>query len=450
MVCRDCSNYIDSLNAFKMKVTSLQTMFVELEQLESPEQVISTRLKFGLAGDIEIQPIDELYDVLEESDRNKDFQAEEYIEEHLNEDPPSPDPPPHPKRRPQRKNLHKTENEKLYEFKCHKCAEEFPKMQMLSSHCRSEHQTIPQVLCWCGTVLSTWKRLMAHKSKHINEADEFTCGLCRISYKKKSAFDKHNATRHGPDAERFICSQCGKEFKERQILKNHEKTHLPDELKLKHPCSYCVKKFVNSHCLKIHIARVHEKVALHTCELCGKGCITKSDLKWHMDKHVEERNFECEICQLKFKSTNSLRIHKRRHFNQDKAVVCPTCGKEFFSSAALSNHKLVHSTVKRYKCFCGNEYKRLESYKCHLNSTHTGEVSSERFFVGDKDLELNLIFQRPFSCSWCTRTFVNSANCRKHKLKDHPVEVAAYEAVHGKKGVSLAVKAQQSDSGFVN
>lgn len=28
---------------------------------------------------------------------------------------------------------------------------------------------------------------------------------------------------------------------------------------------------------------------------------------------------------------------------------------------------------------------------------------------------------------WCSRTFVNSANCRKHKLKDHPLEVAEYE-----------------------
>ena len=73
-----------------------------------------------------------------------------------------------------------------------------------------------------------------------------------------------------------------------------------------------------------------------------------------------------------------------------------------------------------------------------------------------------LIYQRPFSCMWCTKTFVNSANCRKHKLKDHPHDVAEYEgkfkfclsfaqnkyfhfipAIHGKKGVSLAKKTVQ-------
>ena len=185
-----------------------------------------------------------------------------------------------------KKNLEKTENEKLYEFKCHVCELEFPKMQLLSSHCRNLHQSSPKVLCFCGAVLSTWKRLMAHKSKHIKEDDEFNCKDCKISYKTKSAFEKHNLLKHSPGAVKFMCAICGKEFKERQILKNHEKIHLPDELKLKHPCIYCGKKFVNSHCLKIHIARVHEKVALHTCELCGKGCITKSDLKWHMVRTI--------------------------------------------------------------------------------------------------------------------------------------------------------------------
>lgn len=125
---------------------------------------------------------------------------------------------------------------------------------------------------------------MTHKSKHIEEKDVFKCDLCNITYKTRVAFEKHVQMKHGPDAVKFVCSQCGKQFKEKQILKNHLKVHLPDELKLKYPCSYCSKKFVNSHCLKIHVARIHDKIALHTCELCGKGCITSSDLRWHMVK----------------------------------------------------------------------------------------------------------------------------------------------------------------------
>lgn len=40
--------------------------------------------------------------------------------------------------------------------------------------------------------------------------------------------------------------------------------------------------------------------------------------------------------------------------------------------------------------------------------------------------------ERPYSCQFCDRTFVNGSNCRKHKLKDHPEELAAFEQIHGK------------------
>jgi hypothetical protein len=389
-------------------------MWSELERFTevTTEEINEIRIRFGL-GVLEVPPI-----TVEDEEEVVESEIEIAVEEYLEEDEEL-DPTESPIVARQKRKIQKSEDEKLYEFKCHVCRQEFPKMLLLSAHCKTEHQTLPQVLCWCGTALSSWKRLMAHKAKHIKESGDFNCSDCGSSYKTKSAFEKHQEMKHGPNAVKFICAQCGKEFKEKQILKNHERTHLPDELKLKHPCTICGKKFVNNHCLKIHIARIHEKVALHTCELCGKGCITKSDLNWHKDSHTQERNFECDICQLKFKSTNSLRLHKRRHFNHDKIITCPICSKEFHSPAALSNHKLVHSNIKRYKCFCGNEYKRLESYKCHL-SVHTGS--------------------RPFSCQWCSRTFVNSANCRKHKLKDHPKEVAEHEAIHGKKGVALAAK----------
>lgn len=288
-------------------------MFNELDQHRgenqlSLEELNLVRVHFGLSPCDEFTefPEDHLEEGANEADTNpmdiqqedKEESALEYDEEDalLTEDCEATlddklESPSSKRKNCRKKNLQKTESEKLYEFKCHVCDLEFVKMQLLSSHCRTAHQTNPKVLCWCGAVLSTWKRLMAHKSKHIKEDDEFSCKDCKVSYKTKSAFEKHNLLRHGPNAVRFMCAICGKEFKERQILRNHEKIHLPDELKLKHPCSYCAKKFVNSHCLKIHVARVHEKVALHTCELCGKGCITKSDLKWHMvSVHVNHLN----------------------------------------------------------------------------------------------------------------------------------------------------------------
>lgn len=37
----------------------------------------------------------------------------------------------------------------------------------------------------------------------------------------------------------------------------------------------------------------------------------------------------------------------------------------------------------------------------------------------------------PYSCPWCPKTFANGSNCRIHKRKSHPVELAEYEAKNG-------------------
>jgi hypothetical protein len=35
---------------------------------------------------------------------------------------------------------------------------------------------------------------------------------------------------------------------------------------------------------------------------------------------------------------------------------------------------------------------------------------------------------RPYSCPFCEKTFANGSNCRSHKKKAHPAELAALEA----------------------
>lgn len=267
----------------------------------------------------------------------------------------------------------KTNENKLYKFQCHVCDEEFSKMKDLTLHCKNFHDTMPQVQCTCGKILNSSKKLSDHRMKHFKEENNYTCFDCKLYYKTRPAYDKHMENKHGKNAVSWVCSTCGRCFKEKQILKNHERIHLPDDQKLTFPCKFCEKKFVSNHCLKVHIARVHEKVAYLFCEVCGKGCTTKSDLHWHMDKHIATRNYPCDICNLKFKSSNSLRIHKRRHEAVESTKICPICNKEFRTNSALSTHKLVHTDEKKYKCqYCPNSYKRLEALKCHV-SIHTGQ-----------------------------------------------------------------------------
>lgn len=71
-------------------------------------------------------------------------------------------------------------------------------------------------------------------------------------------------------------------------------------------------------------------------------------------------------------------------------------------------HSVVHSDQKKFKCeFCGSSFKRSKALKNHL-ILHSG--------------------LRPYACPFCDKTFANGSNCRSHKKKAHPQELAAYEA----------------------
>lgn len=80
--------------------------------------------------------------------------------------------------------LEKTENEKLFNFKCQICVDEFNNMRLLTQHCKSVHNTIPFVKCCsesCGATLSTWRRLIIHKEKHFPDENsaKLRCEICK-------------------------------------------------------------------------------------------------------------------------------------------------------------------------------------------------------------------------------------------------------------------------------
>lgn len=180
-------------------------------------------------------------------------------------------------------------------------------MPQLIRHCREFHNCIPKVNCICGKQLSTWKRLMIHKNKHFPDQVTFDCKECKMSYKLKSTYESHMLQKHGPNAIKLGCTKCGKLFKEVRTLISHERTHLPNELKLTHPCPNCSKKFVNKNSLRSHISSVHEVALMFTCETCGKAFTSKSNLTSHLFVHSDVKNIQCDICSACFKNMDSLR-----------------------------------------------------------------------------------------------------------------------------------------------
>lgn len=239
----------------------------------------------------------------------------------------------------------------------------------------------------------------------------FQCNHCERFYTRRQTLEEHIRLKHSTTEQDlpFQCSTCPKKFVNEKKLKQHATVHLPPEKRLVYPCGFCDKKFTKSVNLNVHIRVVHQQQRPFVCETCGKNFQTKGSLKDHQVTHSDLRGFDCKFCPKKFKNQARLKTHEDIHNNT--SYVCPHCGLQLNTKRTLKMHLVVHSDEKKYKCqYCFNEYKRSKALKAHL-ILHTG--------------------LRPYVCPFCQKTFANGSNCRSHKKKAHPAELAALEASGG-------------------
>nr|XP_040237947.2 zinc finger protein weckle-like [Anopheles coluzzii] len=214
-----------------------------------------------------------------------------------------------------------------------------------------------------------------------------------------------------PNQQVHQCKYCRKTFKCNSQLTRHEYIHLTQDGKPRYSCEICRKVFTKSSIRRAHMRMMHEGAKPYMCEECGKPFSSKGALKEHYIVHSEERPFKCAYCPKSFKNAPRLKTHEDTH--NDTLYVCPHCGLKLNTKRTLNMHMVVHSDQKKFKCQeCGNEYKRSKALKAHL-ILHTG--------------------LRPYQCPFCDKTFANGSNCRSHKKKFHPRELAALEAAGGQK-----------------
>ncbi|XP_053695931.1 zinc finger protein weckle-like [Sabethes cyaneus] len=248
------------------------------------------------------------------------------------------------------------------------------------------------------------------------------CESCEKTFRTRSLYVYHLQSKH-PDSRElaFSCSLCPKRFPSEKKAKLHEYVHLPKDKKVLHPCDFCDKKFSQLVNVQAHIKAVHIGERPYICEECGKALGTKGALKEHQITHSDEKPFQCSYCPKKFKNLPRLKTHEDIH--NDTLYVCPHCGLQLNTKRTLKMHMVVHSDQKRFKCqYCGNEYKRSKALKSHL-ILHTG--------------------LRPYQCPFCEKTFANGSNCRTHKKKAHPKELAALEASGGQTPATNIPKLRQ-------
>lgn len=415
MICSECLTLVTSLVNFSERITRVQKLYCILQS--SPKESINVQLlraKFGLQEDEEAETEPEtLTEVhyVEEKPKLNELEEETTLELEnpltpclKNEESIKADDNLQEDEEQEKDTVQHEEDEELEE-----AHQEFEDAgtELLVNLCDAYSN---------GSSSETSPKSSKHKDP-ASHGKEYQCSECPRAYALEQTLQRHMRQEHGKvkvrQSKLLPCEQCEKMFRSRYQLQRHMQQHLPMPNRKLYPCTSCGKKFTTSASAQSHAQYMHqeERPRPVICEQCGVAVHSLSALKEHLLSHTDYAPYECDVCKKCFKSVSRLKHHKETH--DPHKYICPECGMQLNSRATLNRHRLVHTDQMQHKCdYCGREFKRAKALKNHL-ILHTG--------------------LKPYSCDFCERTFANGANCRTHKKKSHPEELAAQEAAGGGK-----------------
>ena len=198
-------------------------------------------------------------------------------------------------------------------FQCAACAKTFRVKARLEKHEKESHEIEAQKCPMCPTVT---KNVDQH-IKNCHTGELLTCSACSYSTRRKACMDAHFRRIH-TDLNKKICSVCGETFKR---LKQHLKTTMcgtGKKAEATFPCPRgCSKMFTYQGAVKWHVRQVHDQIKDKLCPFCKYRTYSKFNLKLHVRKQHEGREFEKKQCEYCDKATFSLDYHMQT-YHQDK------------------------------------------------------------------------------------------------------------------------------------
>ncbi|GFY38646.1 zinc finger protein [Trichonephila inaurata madagascariensis] len=286
-------------------------------------------------------------------------------------------------------------------YSCEVCKKEFKYECFLTYHLFEHSNDWP---CWCS-VCKKGFALPSHLKKHMcyhasNDELKFKCSVCPLIFKSKESLKEHGMFHLS--VYKWKCNECKRGFLFESDMKEHIRTH---NVGRKYECSVCgfeakSQSNLDKHSI-FHTREYTEKFKLK-CEVCSKGFDFQSELKQHMSKHSNDRNFQCILCSSEFKHKSELLKHKLIHTGEYK-LKCDFCSKGFVFQSELKAHMRFHDESRQYQCgTCPLKFTNQTELTKH-SQIHTGQYK--------------------YKCGVCSRLFPNKLNVSKH-VQTHSENVA--------------------------
>uniref|UniRef100_A0A6P7GHR7 Zinc finger protein 431-like n=1 Tax=Diabrotica virgifera virgifera TaxID=50390 RepID=A0A6P7GHR7_DIAVI len=276
----------------------------------------------------------------------------------------------------------------------------------------------------CNKILCIQKYSLYHLNMHKKPC--ILCEYCGIMFRSRKKFTVHNRKHAKKNVmpSLFKCKNCTKLFKTRSHLKYHENVCLglfPFECKFKD----CDKKFATNTQHKNHVKLKHEKKFIAICSICNIGFVKISEYKNHKITHSTDKKYSCTKCKNSYKSLCNLKFHMKMH-NKQFPFSCMICKKGFLRKEYYETHLSKHTGIKKYKCSICNKQVASQKYlDSHLKSHESKKVSCNicgKLLLNSFKLKDHIRVHnnlKEFECDSCNKKFNTRDSLRKHVKYKH-------------------------------
>ena len=196
---------------------------------------------------------------------------------------------------------------------------------------------------------------------------------------------------------RFVCDVCNKGYRVKSDLKIHVQTHINPAHREKFPCTSCGAILLSKSALRNHEKMFHAKVIEeHLCE-CGKVFKSRMKLYQHRTTVHVRGVFPCSHCEASYTTKAVLQKHISK--NHKEKIPCEICGKLLPHGHFMNTHMKSHGEPE-FKCQeCNKEFHLKTSLNYHIDSVH-------------KPSE-NLV------CPTCNSSYNSIRNLKRHVMRQH-------------------------------
>nr|XP_026494641.1 gastrula zinc finger protein XlCGF57.1-like [Vanessa tameamea] len=256
--------------------------------------------------------------------------------------------------------------------------------------------------------------------------EKYKCANCNKTFRKLSRLQHHvkkHTVHDNYDCDGGINSKSHEDIETVRPLNDNSIANDNPHSDNGFPCRICPSKFKSTNSLSAHMRKHTEKGRVISCTECGKIFKKISHLKRHEVMHSRSNFHKCSLCPRSFHSEEILKGHMNKH-NGIKPHNCPMCPKSFAHLSTLTSHIKVHKKDKFLCPTCGKEFDSSANLDQHVRR-HLGLKQFEctlcpRKFVSKGELKSHTVThtgERSYTCDQCGATFTKRSSLGKHKLR---------------------------------